>query len=472
MTYRTEKDPLGEKQVPADALYGIQTLRAVENFPISGLRPLPQFVDAVVWIKKAAALTHRDTGRLAPELAGAIVRAADEVLAGQYRDQFVVDVYQAGAGTSHNMNCNEVLANRANELLDGKRGSYAPVHPNDHVNMAQSTNDVIPTAMRLATLATLPMLLNAVEALAGSFIAKGSEFDGVIKSGRTHLQDATPIRLGQEFSAYGRTLTRHRTKLIEAAEWLRELNIGGTAVGTGLNAEPDYPRRMVEHLRTISGLAVREGADRVQLMQSMGDIATMSGAVRSLTVDLNKIANDLRLLASGPRTGLAEIQLPAVQPGSSIMPGKVNPSIAEMVNQVCYQVLGNDQTVALAAEAGQLELNVMMPVITHNMVFALIILANAIRVLDERCVRGIEADAAQCAYWLERSPALVTALAPKIGYAEAAKLAKEAVTSGLTVKELVMKKGILKGKELDEVLDLRAMTELGIPGGKALPGGG
>ena len=472
MTARIEKDPLGEMPVPADALYGIQTLRAVENFPISGLKPLPQFVDAVIWIKKAAALTHRDTGRLAPELAGAIARAADEVLAGQHRDQFVVDVYQAGAGTSHNMNCNEVLANRANELLGGARGAYAPVHPNDHVNMAQSTNDVIPTAMRLATLATLPRLLDAVEQLGATFITKGAEFDGIIKSGRTHLQDATPIRLGQEFSAYGRTLTRHRTKLIEAAEWLRELNIGGTAVGTGLNAEPDYPRRMVAHLRGITGLAVREGADRVQLMQSMGDIATLSGAVRALTLDLNKIANDIRLLASGPRTGLAEIRLPAVQPGSSIMPGKVNPSIAEMVNQVCYQVLGNDQTVALAAEAGQLELNVMMPVITHNIVFALIILANAIRAFDQRCVRGVEADAAQCAYWLERSPALVTALAPKIGYAEAAKLAKEAVASGLTVKELVVKKGILQGRELDDVLDLRAMTEPGIPGGKGLPGGG
>ncbi len=472
MTHRTEKDPLGEKQVPADALYGIQTLRAVENFPISGLRPLPAFVDAVIWIKKAAALTHRDTGRLPVHLADAIVRAADEVLGGQHRDQFVVDVYQAGAGTSHNMNCNEVLANRANELLGAARGAYSPIHPNDHVNMAQSTNDVIPTAMRLATLATLPLLLDALDGLAASFNAKGREFDEIIKSGRTHLQDATPIRLGQEFSAYGATLTRHRAKLVEAAEWLRDMNIGGTAVGTGLNAEPDYPRRMVEHLQGISGLVLREGKDRVQLMQSMGDIASMSGAVRSLTLDLNKIANDIRLLASGPRTGLAEINLPAVQPGSSIMPGKVNPSIAEMVNQVCFQVLGLDQTVALAAEAGQLELNVMMPVITHNIVFALMILANAIRAFDQRCVRGIQADAKQCAHWLERSPALVTALAPKIGYAEAAALAKEAIATGLTVKELVMRKQILQGKELDDILDLRAMTELGIPGGKGLPGGG
>jgi aspartate ammonia-lyase len=469
---RIERDPLGEKAVPASALYGIQTLRAAENFPISGLRPLPAFVDAVVWIKRSAALTHRATGRLEPRLADAIVRAADEVLEGQHRDQFIVDVYQAGAGTSHNMNVNEVLANRANEILGGKRGAYSPVHPNDHVNMAQSTNDVIPTAMRLATLATLPHTIVALEQLAHSLLAKGVAFDDIIKSGRTHLQDATPIRLGQEFTAYGRTVRRHRDKLAQAADWLREMNIGGTAVGTGINAEPEYPRLMVGHLQQVSGLELREGQDRIQLMQSMGDIASFSGALRAYVLDLNKIANDIRLLASGPRTGLAEIVLPAVQPGSSIMPGKVNPSIAEMVNQVCYQALGLDQTVAMAAEAGQLELNVMMPVITHNIVFALTIVGNATRVLAERCVDGIEADAAQCAYWLERSPALVTALAPKIGYAEAAKLAKEAVTSGLTVKQLLEQKKLLPKEELDEVLDLRAMTEIGVPGGKGIPAGG
>ena len=471
MTFRIEKDPLGEKPVPADALYGIQTLRAVENFPISGLKPLPAFVDAVIWIKKAAALVHRQTGRLEPRLADAIVRAADEVLAGQHRDQFVVDVYQAGAGTSHNMNCNEVLANRANELLGTPRGSYAPVHPNDHVNMAQSTNDVIPTALRLAVLATLGQLLAGLDGLAAALADKGRQFDAVIKSGRTHLQDATPIRLGQEFTAYAHTITRHRDKLLQAAEWLRPLNIGGTAVGTGLNAEPEYPRLMVEQLRKLTVLDVREAEDRVQLMQSMGDAATMSGALRACALDLNKIANDIRLLASGPRTGLAELILPAVQPGSSIMPGKVNPSIAEMVNQVCYQVLGLDVTVAMASEAGQLELNVMMPVMAHNLVFAMLILGNAARVFDVRCIRGIEADAEQCGHWLERSPALVTALAPRIGYAEAAKLAKEAVASGLTVKQLVEQKGLLQGKELEDVLNLRAMTELGVPGGKALPGG-
>ena len=471
-TTRLERDPLGEKPVPSDALYGIQTLRAAENFPVSGLRALPAFVNAVVWIKRSAALTHKETGRLEARLADAVVKAADEILGGQHRDQFIVDVYQAGAGTSHNMNVNEVLANRANELLGAARGVYAPVHPNDHVNMAQSTNDVIPTAMRLAVLATLPSTLAALDVLATSFLAKGTEFDDVIKSGRTHLQDATPIRLGQEFTAYGHTIQRHRQKLAEAADWLREMNIGGTAVGTGINAEREYPGLMVKYLRQVSSLELREGQDRIQLMQSMGDIATMSGAFRAYVLDLNKIANDIRLLASGPRTGLAEILLPAVQPGSSIMPGKVNPSIAEMVNQVCFQALGLDTTVAMAAEAGQLELNVMMPVMTHNIVFGLIIVRNASRVFAERCVDGIEADEKQCAYWLERSPALVTALAPRIGYAESAKLAKEALATGLTVKELVMKKQLLKGADLEEVLNLRAMTELGVPGGKGLPGGG
>jgi aspartate ammonia-lyase len=461
---RIERDPLGEKAVPASALYGIQTLRASENFPISGLRPLPAFIDAVIWIKRSAALVHKQTGRLEARLADAIVRAADEVLGGQHRDQFIVDVYQAGAGTSHNMNCNEVLANRANELLGSARGSYQPVHPNDHVNMAQSTNDVIPTAMRLAALATLPSLLAGMERLSRSLLAKGKQFDAIVKSGRTHLQDATPIRLGQEFTAYGHTVARHQEKLSQAVDWVRELNIGGTAVGTGINAEKQYSRLMVQELARISRLELRPGRDLVQLMQSMGDIATLSGALRAYVLDLNKIANDIRLLASGPRTGLAEIMLPAVQPGSSIMPGKVNPSIAEMVNQVCYQALGLDTTIALASEAGQLELNVMMPVIAHNLVFALIIVGNASAVLAERCVDGIEADEAQCAYWLERSPALVTALAPKIGYAEAAKLAKEAIATGLTVKDLVMKKRVLEGQELEEVLDLRAMTEPGIPG--------
>ena len=461
---RIERDPLGELPVPADALYAIQTERARQNFPISHLLPLPPFVNAVVWIKRAAALTHKQSGRLDPKLADAIVRAADEVLAGEHRHQFVVDPYQAGAGTSHHMNCNEVLANRANELLGGKRGDYKPVHPNDHVNMAQSTNDVIPTAIRLAALSELPALLDALGRLARAFLTKGKSFDKILKSGRTHLQDATPIRLGQEFAAYGHTIERGADRVARAADALRDLGIGGTAVGTGLNAEPTYPALMVKHLRTITGIELREGKDRVQLMQSMGDAAAFSGTLRTYAMDLGKIASDLRLLASGPRTGLAEIVLPPVQPGSSIMPGKVNPSIAEMVNMVCYQTLGNDVTIAAAAEAGQLELNVMMPVIAHNLLFTMRILTNASRVFAERCVEGIEADPAQCAHWLERSPALVTALAPRIGYAEAAKLAKEAVAKNVTVRQLVLEKGVLKGKDLEAVLDLLAMTELGVPG--------
>jgi aspartate ammonia-lyase len=461
---RLERDPLGELPVPDWALWGIQTERARHNFPISGLTPIPVFVDAMVWIKRSAALVHRETGRLDAKWADAIVQAADEVLAGQHREHFVVDPYQAGAGTSHNMNVNEVLANRANEILGAKRGEYAPLHPNDHVNMAQSTNDTIPTAIRLGALSLAAPLLGAMGALVEALLERGRVFDGIVKAGRTHLQDATPIRLGQEFSAFGHTVERNAERIEAAAGQLRELGIGGSAVGTGLNAEPQYPALMVRHLSELTGLELSEGRDRVQLMQSMGDATALSGALRTYAVDLSKIANDVRLLASGPRTGLAEIRLPAVQPGSSIMPGKVNPVIAEMVNMVCYQVMGNDATVAAAAEAGQLELNVMMPVIAHNLFFAMAILTSASRVFAERCVAGIEADEIQAAYWLERSPAIVTALAPRIGYAEAAKLAKEAVEKNVTVRELVAEKGILPAEELDRLLDLRSMTEPGVPG--------
>jgi fumarate hydratase, class II len=461
---RIERDPLGELPVPADALYGIQTERARLNFPISGLSPLPVFVDTMVWIKKAAALTHRESKRLAPELADAIVRAADEILGGHHREQFVVDPFQAGAGTSHNMNVNEVLANRANEILGGARGAYAPVHPNDHVNMGQSTNDTIPTAIRLGVLALLPDLLAALDGLAEEFGNRGRAFDDVLKAGRTHLQDATPIRLGQEFAGWAHTIQRHRSHVALAAEPLRELNIGGTAVGTGLNAEATYRNAVVARLGALTGLDLRPAGDPIALMQSMGDQAAFSAALRTCAMDVGRIASDIRLLASGPRTGLNEITLPAVQPGSSIMPGKVNPSIAEMTNMVCYQVVGCDATVAAAAAAGQLELNVMMPVIAHNLLFAMSILTRAIRVFAERCVAGIEANQAQCAYWLERSPALVTALAPRIGYAAAAALAKEALERQLTVRELVLERGLLPAEELDTILDLRAMTEPGVPG--------
>jgi fumarate hydratase class II len=463
---RTEKDPLGALEVPADALYGVQTLRAVQNFPISGLRPLPAFVDATVHIKRAAALTHKETGRLEPRLADAIVKAADEVLAGKHREQFLVDVYQAGAGTSHNMNCNEVLANRANEILGGKRGAYQPVHPNDHVNMAQSTNDVIPTAIRLGCLMELGGLEDTFNELAKAFEKKGKEFDEVLKSGRTHLQDAMPIRLGQELDAYAGSLRRGLKRVIEAADYLRDLGIGGSAVGTGVNVEPDYPKLMVKNLSKATKLKLREGEDRIQLMQSMGDVAGFSAQLKVLALDLSKIASDLRLLASGPRTGFDEIRLPAVQPGSSIMPGKVNPSIPEMVNQVCFQVVGNDACVSVAAEHGQLELNVMMPVIAHNVLFSMMILRNSARVFAEKTVKGIEANEEQCEYWLERSAALATALAPQIGYARAAELSKQSVKENVLIRDLVKREKVLPAKEIDEVLDLRKMTEIGVPGGK------
>ncbi len=471
---RTEKDPLGTLEVPVDALYGVQTLRAVQNFPISGFKPLEPFVIAQVWIKKAAALTHKDTGRLEPRLADAIAAAADEVLSGKHLDQFVVDPYQAGAGTSHNMNANEVLANRGNELLGGKRGEYKPVHPNDHVNMAQSTNDTIPTNIRLACLSQLDGMLKAFSLLRDELAAKGRQFDGIVKAGRTHLQDAMPIRLGQEFTAYARTVDRGIRRIRESADYLRDLGIGGSAVGTGVTVEPEYPALMNKYLRQITGLELRIGEDPIQLMQSMGDVAGFSTSLRVFAVDLSKISSDLRLMVMGPRTGIDEIKLPAVQPGSSIMPGKVNPSIPEMVNQVCFQVMGCDTTVSIAAEHGQLELNVMMPVIAFNVLLSMRILANATRVLAERCVRGIEANTAMCQYWVERSAALATALAPQIGYAAAAELSKRSVREGILIRDLVKREGILPPDEADEVLDLRKMTEIGVPGGKhgAAPAGG
>ena len=462
---RIEKDPLGELSVPSDAYYGVQTLRAVQNFPISGLRPLPAFVDAVVRIKRAAAITHKETGRLDAKLADAIIQAADEILNGNHRENFVVDPYQAGAGTSHNMNVNEVLANRANEILGGKRGEYQPVHPNDHVNMAQSTNDVIPTAIRLGAVTELPKLEAAFENLIAAFESKGIEFDDIVKSGRTHLQDAMPIRLGQELTAYGGTLKRSLTRVVEAANYLRDLGIGGSAVGTGVNVEPEYPAIMVRELAKSAGVEVREGKDRIQLMQSMGDAAAFSSALKVLAIDLSKIASDLRLMASGPRTGFDEIRLPAVQPGSSIMPGKINPSIPEMVNQVCFQVIGNDACVAASAEHGQLELNVMMPVIAHNIFLSMRILTNTANTLADRTVKGIEANADMCAYWVERSAALATALAPQIGYARAAELSKQSVKENVLIRDLVKREHVIPDDEIDEVLDLRKMTEIGVPGG-------
>ena len=464
MTYRTERDPLGERRVPADVYYGIQTIRALENFPISGLRASPEFVAATVFVKKAAARANASLGRLEGQIADAVVAAADEVLEGALRDQFVVDVYQAGAGTSHNMNVNEVLANRAAELLGGARGAYDRVHPNDHVNMGQSTNDVFPTATRLSLLLVAPTLIEAARDLAGSLQRKSEAFGAVLKVGRTHLQDAVPMTLGQEFAGYAACVGRGADGVEHAAEGLRELNLGATAVGTGLNAGHDYAARAVALLSEYTGLALTPASSPFRVTQSMGDIVAWSGAVRRLAIELGKIASDLRLLSSGPRAGLAEIALPAVQPGSSIMPGKVNPSVPEMVNQVCYQVLGCDATVAAAGEAGQLELNVMMPVMAWNALHAATILRQAMIVLRTRTIDGITADEARCRELLDRSTAVATALSPYIGYAATADVAKASVATGRPIRELVLERGLMDAATLDRVLAPESMTEPGIAG--------
>ncbi len=464
MSVRTERDPLGELDVPADAYYGIQTHRAAQNFPISGLRASGELVTATILVKKAAAEANVALGRLSPEIGGAIVRAADEILAGKLRDQFIVDVYQAGAGTSHNMNANEVLANRALELLGRPRGEYAAVHPNDHVNMSQSTNDVFPTATRLALLLMAGDVLKSARALAESFARKSREFAGVLKTGRTHLQDAVPITLGQEFGGYAACLERAADDVKQAAGQLRELNLGATAVGTGLNAGGDYVDLAVANLRRYTSLDLVPAPNLFRVTQSMGDVLAYSGALRRLAIELGKIASDLRLLSMGPRAGLSEIALPAVQPGSSIMPGKVNPSIPEMVNQVCFQVVGCDATIAAACEAGQLELNVMMPVIAWNVLHAVTILRQAMHVLRVKCVDGIVANAHRAAELLDRSTAVATALSPYIGYEKTADIAKLAVTTGRPIRDLVVEQGLLDREQADRILSADAMTSPGIVG--------
>jgi len=464
--YRIERDPIGELNVPADAYYGVQTARAVENFPISGLRAHDDLVTATILVKKAAAEANATLGRLERDVARAIVAAADEILSGKLRDQFVVDVYQAGAGTSHNMNANEVLANRAAELLGAERGTYTRVHPNDHVNMGQSTNDVFPTATRLALLLGAAPLVAAAHALAESFARKADAFAGVLKTGRTHLQDAVPITLGQEFSGYAACVQRGAEDVASAAEQLRELNIGATAVGTGLNAGDDYRRLVVDNLARYTNVAVTPATNLFRVTQSMGDVLAYSSAMRRLAVEVGKIASDLRLLSMGPRAGISEITLPAVQPGSSIMPGKVNPSVPEMVNQVCFQVMGCDATVAIACEAGQLELNVMMPVIAWNALHASTILREALKVFRLRTVDGTSANEARARELLERSTATATALSPYLGYAATAQIAKEAVRTGRTIRELVLERGLLDAARLDAILSAESMTKPGIVGKK------
>jgi aspartate ammonia-lyase len=464
--YRIERDPLGEHQVPADAYYGIQTQRALENFPISGLRAPADLVTATVLIKKAAATANVALGRLAADVGNAIAQAADEVVAGRLRDQFLVDVYQAGAGTSHNMNANEVLANRAGEILGAPKGTYARVHPNDHVNMGQSTNDVFPSATRLALLLGHASLVRAARDLSASFQAKSREFAGVSKIGRTHLQDAVPMTLGQAFGGYAGCIARGADDVDQAASQLRELNLGATAVGTGLNAGAGYVREALANLRAVTGLDLLPATDPFRVTQSMGDVLAYSGGMRRLAVELGKIASDLRLLSMGPRAGLAEIALPAVQPGSSIMPGKVNPSIPEMVNQVCFQVIGCDAAIAAACEAGQLELNVMMPLIAWNALHAARILRESMTVLRTRCVDGIVADAARCLELLDRSTAVATALSPYIGYAATAEIAKESLRTGRPIRQIALERGVLSQEELDRVLAPEAMTKPGVTGSR------
>lgn len=474
--YRIEGDSLGEIEVPARAYWGAQTQRAIHNFPISGLKQYQAFIWGMAAIKRAAAEVNSDLGlfkdvqmgdRTVPGqvIAQAIIEAADEVLAGELSEQFVVDPIQAGAGTSHNMNVNEVIANRANEILGfGLMDSSKPIHPNDHVNMAQSTNDTIPTAIRLGCLWRLNELLNTLDALSEALNQKAIEFDDIIKSGRTHLQDAVPVRLGQEFGAYARSVERNRQKIAESASGLMRLGIGGTATGTGLNAHPEYHPRMVKTLSRLTDLSLFESDNLFESMQSMADLVHFSGGMRTLAQDLTRIANDIRLLSSGPSTGLDEIHLPAVQPGSSIMPGKVNPVMAEMLNMAMFQVMGNDVTILMAGQAGQFELNVMMPIMAYNLFQSMDIIINSVTAFTEKCVRGIEGNAEKAERWLAKNAILVTALNPVIGYLKGAEVAKEAMRTDRTVREVVIEKGYLTPEEADRLLDVRSLTDGGIQG--------
>ena len=486
--FRIEKDSLGEVQVPAEALYGAQTRRAAENFRISGLRPWRAFVWAIAAVKCAAAQVNQQLGLFndrevdgkkfpAAQLADSIVRAAREVMDGKWDDQFVVDPFQAGAGTSHNMNANEVIANRATQILGGKPGQYY-VHPNDHVNMAQSTNDTIPTSIRLGALWRLEELLSALAGLEAALAAKAVEFDDVVKSGRTHLQDAVPVRLGQEFGAYATAVRRDAERVRRSAEGLRRLGIGGTAVGSGLNAHPEYHARMVRALSELTGLELNRSDDLFESMQSLADAADFSASLRTLALTLIRIANDFRLLASGPSTGLDEIRLPAVQPGSSIMPGKINPVLAEMLDQAMFHVIGCDTTVALAVQAGQLELNVMMPILAHNLFEMMQVVIGSVTAFTDLAVKGVTANREKAHGWLAKNAIVVTALNPVIGYSQGAALVKEALSRDMSIVDVAVEKaraGQLRHRDEERPVseaeiqaalsDLRKLTEGGIVGG-------
>lgn len=466
--FRVEKDFLGSKQVEKHAYYGIQTLRAVENFPITGYRVHYDLIKAMGIVKKAAAQANMEVGRLYRGLGEVIVQAAGEIIDGRWHDQFIVDPIQGGAGTSLNMNANEVIANRALELLGKEKGDYMQLSPNSHVNMAQSTNDAFPTAIHIATLSLLEQLLATMRSMHEVFKQKAQEFDPVIKMGRTHLQDAVPIRLGQEFEAYSRVLERDIKRIEHSRHHLYEVNMGATAVGTGLNADPEYIKRVVEHLAEISGFPLVTADHLVDATQNTDAYTEVSAALKVCMMNMSKIANDLRLMASGPRSGFNEISLPARQPGSSIMPGKVNPVMAEVINQVAFQVIGNDHTICLASQAGQLELNVMEPVLVFNLIQSISIMNNSFRVFTDYCLAGIEANKEKLAAEVERSVGIITAVNPHLGYEVVSRIAREAILTGASVRELCLKYNVLTEEELNMILDPYEMTHPGIAGAALL----
>jgi|TARA_Y100000031_G_scaffold39958_1_gene45192 aspartate ammonia-lyase len=459
MTKRIEKDFLGEVKIPEDAYYGITTERVLQDFKISGLNLNPKFLEAYIILKKACALANMKIGRLDIKLGKAIVQGSDEILSGKLRDQFKIDVFQMGAGTSFNMNCNEVLANRANEILGSKKGDYKPINPNDHVNMSQSTNDTFPTAMRIAILLKLKDLDPELKKLEKSFQEKATQFDNIVKAGRTHLQDAVPIRLGQEFRAYSQTVSKSRRIIQTAVESCREIGIGGSATGTGLNTKIGYREEVLNQLNKMTTLNLKQAEDLREIMQSQSAVAEISASLRNLALELTRISNDLRLLSSGPTTGLAEIRLPAIVAGSSIMPGKINPSILEMLGMVGFQVVGNDLTISMAVQAGQLELNVMMPVMAFNILFSIEILTNAIRLTRTKCIDGIEADKAKCKHYADTTLGLATILNPIIGYKTASEIVKHAIKEEKTILNVLREKQILPEEDITKLLNTSKMTK-------------
>ena len=464
MEFRVEKDSIGTKDVPENVYYGVQSLRAAENFHITGLNMHPEIINSLAYIKKAAAITNCEAGLLDKRRTQAIVQACDEILEGKFREDFIVDPIQGGAGTSLNMNANEVIANRAIEILGGKKGDYSVVNPNDHVNCGQSTNDVIPTAGKMTSLRLLKKLKKQLLRLHSALEQKADEFDSVIKMGRTQLQDAVPIRLGQEFKAYSVAILRDLNRMDKAMDEMRTLNMGGTAVGTGLNADESYLRRIVPNLSEISGMDLVQAYDLIDATQNLDSFVAVSGAVKACAVTLSKIANDLRLMSSGPRAGFGEINLPAKQNGSSIMPGKVNPVIPEVVNQVAFNAIGNDMTITMAAEAGQLELNAFEPIIFYCLFQSIDTIAYAVNTFVDNCVIGITANETRCRYFVENSVGIITAICPYVGYQKAAEIAKEAIKTGESVRKLIIETGLLTKKQMDEIMDPVQMTEPGISG--------